>query len=363
MLLQTLLIYILLTVLLYVAAKQSVQRNTFVFVAAAVFCYALIFGLRSGVGVDFWGYQGWYNDAILGLNTYDHIEPGFKFLLNTSASLRLPFSFFLFLIAFMQLILVFASVRKFKSVYKALAITFMLGCVWLTYANGLRQQLAFCVFAYSLQFVADRKMLKYYIGVGVASLFHTSAVILVLIYPLFALKEDYFKRVWVQFVLLAVALAVSQLSLASGAMRSLDGLGKLLGYDVYFKEEFELTEKVRIGIGFFINLLIDVVFIFTSTKVKAFYNTRYVMILYSLFFIGVLWYYVFLDSLLLQRINYYFIGFKYIYAAFAINALVKCRDIKYLVIYLLYFAVFAATMYRMEDNTALFMFNWQNSLL
>ena len=26
-------------------------------------------------------------------------------------------------------------------------------------------------------------------------------------------------------------------------------------------------------------------------------------------------------------------------------------------------AVFAATMYRMEDNTALFMFNWQNSLV
>lgn len=363
MVLQTLLLYILLTVLLYIAAKQSFQRNTFVFVAAAVFCYAVIFGLRSGVGVDFWGYKGWYNDAMLGLNTYDHIEPGFKFLLNASAALRLPFSFFLFLIAFLQLILVFAALSKFKSVYKALAITFMLGCVWLTYANGLRQQLAFCIFAYSLQFVADRKLFKYFICVVLASLFHTSAVILVLIYPLFAFKEDYFKRIWVQFGLLTAALVISQYSLASDAMRSLEGLGKLLGYDVYFKEEFELTEKVRIGLGFYINLLIDIVLVFTSTKVKKFYNNRYVMILYSLFFIGVLWYYVFLDSLLLQRINYYFIGFKYIYAAFAINALVKSRDLKYLVICLLYFAVFVATMYRMEDNTALFMFNWQNSLL
>lgn len=362
MVLQTLLIYILLTVLLYVAARQSVQRNTFVFIAGAVFCYAVIFGLRSGVGVDFWGYQGWYNDAMLGLNTYDHVEPGFKMLLDLSASMRLPFSFFLFLIAFLQLILVFAALSRFKSVYKALAITFMLGCVWLTYANGLRQQLAFSIFAFSLQYLADRKMLKYFIGVGIATLFHTSAILLFLIYPLFAIKEDYFKRIWVQLALLASALVISQLSLASDAMQSLEGLGKLLGYDVYFRDEFELTEKVRIGIGFYINLLIDIVLIFTSTKVKSFYNNRYVLILYSLFFIGVLWHYVFLDSLLLQRINYYFLGFKYIYAAFAITALVKCKDLKYLVICLLYFTVFAATMYRMEDNTALFMFNWQNSL-
>ena len=91
--LQTILIYLFLLLALYLGSSYTVQKKSSFFLILALLIYAVIFGLRSGVGVDFWGYQGWYNDAMLGLNTYDHVEPGFKMLLDLSASMRMPFSF------------------------------------------------------------------------------------------------------------------------------------------------------------------------------------------------------------------------------------------------------------------------------
>lgn len=363
MVIQTLAIYVFITLLLYIAARYSEEKNTFFFITAAVAIYAVIFGLRSGVGMDFWSYKRWYDDALLGVTGYDHIEPGFRLMMSACASVRLPFSFFLGLVAFLQLILIFLSVRKFKESYPFLALVFMLGGIWLSYANGLRQQLAFCIFAYSIQFIADRKWFRYYICIVVAMLFHTSAVILVPLYPFYVFRDSWFRRPGVQFALLFAVLLVSGSSVARYVSVYVDTIAGYLGYDIYFNDDFELTHTVSRGLGYWINLSLSICLISFGKEVKEYYDNRLVSIMYDLFYFGVLWRYLFIDSLIFSRVNYYFSGFEYIYAALALAALWPKANMKKVVLLSLYGMVFIAIMFRMRTNTAFFMFNWQNVLL
>ena len=360
---QTLTVYGFLTVSLWTAARYSAARKTGFFLICAVAVYAVVFGLRSGVGMDYYSYQRWYDDASLGIQSYAHLEPGFRLLMNACASMHLPFSFFLGLIAFIQLYLVFRSVRPFDEAWPFLALTFMLGGIWLSYANGLRQQLSFCIFAYSLRYIAGRRWLKYYLCVAIAMLFHDSAVILLLVYPFYVFRNEWFKRRWLQLALLAAVLAFSNLSLAEYMSGRLDALAGFLGYDIYFNDSFELTQTVRRGLGYWINLAVSVCLILWSGDVKRHFGDRLVYVMYDLFYFGVLWRYLFIDSIVFSRVNYYFGGFEYIYAALTLAALWNERDMRKFLLLALYGMVFIALMYRMNTNTALFMFNWQNAVI
>ena len=360
MVIQTLLVYFFITVILYWGSKTAERRNEFMPVVIAVLAYSIFFGLRSGVGVDFWGYKEWFDFSAAGFGSYKDMEPGFNMLINFCVECGLPFPVFLTIIAFCQLLLVYLSIKPYKPVYPMLALTFMLGCVWLTYANGLRQQLAFCVFAYSLQFISQKSWVKYYIGVLIACSFHTSAVLLVIFYPLFAFSQEWFKRIPIQLLLLSIALVLSSMSLVTDLIEPVEQLADVMGYGHYFDSEHsQFSHEVKIGIGFFINLFLVVFLIYNSNVVKKFYNHSFVNIIYDLFMIGVLWQYIFIDSMLFGRINYYMLGFQYIWGAFSLFALSKMRRNQYYIILGLYLLVFIATLYRMNDNTALFMFYWQ----
>lgn len=360
---QTLAVYGFLTISLWTSARYSTEKRNMFFLICAVALYAVLFGLRSGVGMDYYSYQRWYDDAVLGIGSYVHLEPGFRLLIDACASMHLPFSFFLGLIAFAQLFLVFRSVRPYDEVWPFLALTFMLGGIWLTYANALRQQLAFCIFAYSLRFIADRRWLKYYICIAVAMLFHNSAFILLFVYPFYMFRNEWFRRTRLQLAILVAVLVFSNLSLAEYMSGRLDAAAAFLGYDIYFSDGFELTQTVQRGLGYWINLAVSICLILWSREVKLHFNDRLVNVIYDLFYFGVLWRYLFIDSIVFSRVNYYFGGLEYIYAALTLSALWNRSDMRKVVLLALYGMVFIAIMFRMQTNTALFMFNWQNALI
>ena len=156
--LQTYIVYILLFLMMFFCAKLSSERKEWVWLCFAIFIYSVIFGMRYGVGVDHLAYLEDYQRATFALdNPNDDTEVGFKFIRNFFATRGFHYTIYFSLIAFLQLWLIFKVVKKSRSIYPYLVLTFFLGCIWLTYANGLRQQLAFCIFAYSLLFIEDKK--------------------------------------------------------------------------------------------------------------------------------------------------------------------------------------------------------------
>ena len=135
---QTLLVYILLSIFVvffcYVSAKQ--KREKWMYIAIAI--YALVFGFRYGVGVDFISYKEIYECILAGRPSYYEFEPGFMFFIYLLTDMGFPSEIFFMLIAFFQIFFVFKGIDN-KDIYPYLAFTFMAGCVWLTYSNGLRQ--------------------------------------------------------------------------------------------------------------------------------------------------------------------------------------------------------------------------------
>lgn len=331
--------------------------------------------MRYGVGVDHLSYMAEYQRITLGLsNRFDDTETGFRFIRDTLAQWDVHSAIYFGLIAFIQLWLVFKAVKSDKFIYPYLVISFFLGCIWLTYANGLRQQLAFGLFAYSLLFVDSKKLLPlHYILLLLAVSMHQSAVILFILAPLLRKKWDWFTNIKVQYLLLAVAIIIGRLpQIESWLIATEDNMGILegyleeTGYDQYYSYndgENIFRDKGTTGIGYFIEMAINIVLIWFCNATKQFNkNDKLVSYIYNFTYLGILLHYAFIASPVIARVNYYFYGFAYVFGAYTLHYLYNRHRKMFWVLLGLYMLTFIGTMYRMHDNTSAFYFFWQRDL-
>lgn len=333
-------------------------------VVAAISIYALVFGCRYGVGSDFFSYLEIYKSANGGYLAYSDIEAGFFYLMKLLSSCDLHYTYFFGIVAFLQLYLVFKSVKPYYFLYPFLAFTFMFGAEWLKYANGLRQVLAFCLFVFSFKFIVERKIVLHYLCILAACLFHRSVLLLIPVYPLLYLRKEWFSNVKIQLLLLAGSLILMNVSIVHGFLDYIEAGIDILQYSDYLQNQYDelIAREVNLGAGFYIILFINIINIYFSRQVKEKYKNTIFPLIYNLYFIGICWNYLFIDSQLLGRINYYFYGFAYIAAAFTMAYLFYERKKSFLVVVGLYILLFAGIMYRMDINTARFVFNWQTDL-
>lgn len=373
--LQTYIVYTLLFLVMFFCAKLSSERKEWVWLCFAIFIYSVIFGMRYGVGVDHLAYLEDYQRATFALdNPNDDTEVGFKFIRNFFATRGFHYTIYFSIIAFLQLWLIFKVVKKSRSIYPYLVLTFFLGCIWLTYANGLRQQLAFCIFAYSLLFIEDKKTLPiHYALLFLALSMHNSAALLFFITPILLIKTNWFSNIKWQYILLFISITIGHMPQMEGWLMSLDGnLGVLEYYleETRYNEYFEyddgdtvFKEKGAVGIGYYVELFCNLMIIWFSNVVKRYNsNKKIVTYMYNFTFIGMCLHYAFIASPIISRINYYFYGFSFILGAFTLHYLYNNNKKAFYILLGLYLLTFIGTLYRMHDNTSAFYFFWQNNL-
>ena len=330
--------------------------------------------MRYGVGVDHLSYMTEYQRvSSTSIVLYDDTESGFRFIRDTLAQGGAHVAIYFGLIAFLQLWLVFKAVKSDRVIYPYLVISFFLGCIWLTYANGLRQQLAFCIFAYSLLFVNKKLLPLHYILIILAVSMHQSAVLLLVIAPLLMIKKDWFTNTKIQYMLFATAIIVGQLPQieswlvnSEGQLTFLGGFLEETGYDGYYeyKDGEAIFKEVGTGgIGYYIELIINIILIRFCNDIKLFNkDNKLVTYMYNLAFIGILSHYLFISSPALSRINYYFYGFAFIFGAYALHYLYEKHKSMFYTLLSLYILTFIGTMYKMFDNTSAFYFLWQSDI-
>lgn len=341
--------------------KHTVSWTDIIIIA---FIYSVIFGLRYDVGADYLSYFESYRSVSISsynINYYNY-EVGFRSMILFLTSLNIHYAWFFGIVAFLQLFLILGSVRTYHKVYQYLIFTFMIGCVWLSFANGLRQELAFCCFAMALSFVEKKQYYWYYALIVLAISVHKTAILLVLFYPLLRCKLEWLKNKKIQILLLSSAVIIGNIGIIQDYIAYLENYATFLGYGDYFQDRYSdimFSNVERKGIGYYVLLITNIILIWYSPKYKHFYNSNFIYYIYNLYFVGVLMNYAFEGSQLFQRINYYFYGFNFIVGAFALFY-TKQKNIKiYRVLFAMYILTFIATMYRMEENTALFRFYWQ----
>jgi len=379
---QTLLIYILLLIVMVymtsLSATYNEKEGTYAFrnffngpVLLTIILFSVIFGMRYNVGVDHLSYMKDYEELRLYNNISDkRTEPAFNLISDIFSGLSLHYTFFFAFLAFLQISFMFLAFRKYRDVLPFVMLTFMLECVFLTFMNVMRQEIAFCIFMCSLEFIRSKKPLPYFLLITLAFLFHKSAILLYPVYFFFQRKDFYFKNIKLELILLTGALLIMLINVFGEIFASMDILMNILGYNKYIDAVnmdnsllFSLNRER--GLGFYLVLLLDIILISNSNQVKDYFKGTLFPMIYDLYFIGVIYGYITNGSIILSRPNYYFAGFEFIVTAFSMlyyfRKMMESTKNRWLFFTLLgiNLMIFAAYMFRMKDNMALFTFFWQ----
>lgn len=162
-----------------------------------------ISGLRFNVGTDYQHYNVVYNLLLNGEASY--VEVGFKIL-------NFPFFIFgesgfyvlIFVVSTFILMSIDFFIKQFiDNRYYFLAWFFVLasGMVFSSY-NAVRQYIAIAIFIFSIQSILKKRIYHYIFYTLLACLFHSSAIVLIMMLPVFFIEKKHSKKVDTLYVVL-----------------------------------------------------------------------------------------------------------------------------------------------------------------
>jgi hypothetical protein len=155
--------------------------------------------------------------------------------------------------------------------------------------NGIRQMLAATMFVYSIQFIQNRQFWKYVATIIVASLFHTSAIVLLIFYII--PQKDYFKNRVFTFSLVVLSLFLGMTNTWTSNLNNLGTYLDFLGYEkISNRLDFLIEEEqIRVfGPRRIVLILITLITFWFQPKLKDYFKNTYFLTYYNLMIIGFL---------------------------------------------------------------------------
>ncbi|EPH13402.1 hypothetical protein HMPREF9713_00731 [Myroides odoratimimus CCUG 12700] len=329
--------------------------------------FAIVFGMRFDVGTDHLNY-------LIGYLNNDYVskgEPFFNLLSSIGWYLNLHYATYFGIIAFLQITFFLYAFKEEKYLYPFLVFFLFTNGEWLSWMNIIRQSLAICIWIHSLKFIEDKRFLKYFLGCFVAYLFHNSAIILVVLYPILKSDKVYFKSIKLQLTLLGCAFIFRELftSILYKIEPLIESYSAVIGGGVYKGYNVEtlnnsFIESNGTGLVYLLRIIINVIVISYSKKLRYFFNSRRFNIFYFLFFIGLITFYMFPIGLIsVTRPFRYFYIFQSIMYAYFLYYLYKTRlrntklsnvnTILYLLLIIVFICVFLVSIISANDDSHL----------
>lgn len=347
MLIQSLLVYSLLIMTMMLCAiiassegKKKLTENNLTTklsfwrfeVIFPLLLFALVFGMRYDVGVDYLNYLNGYLSKIqVGKN-----EPLFYLLSEIGWKFNLHYVVYFTAIAFIQIFFFFYAFKDERFLFPFLVFFLFTDGFWSFWMNGMRQAIAICIWIYSLKHIVEKKPLKYMIWGIVAFLFHRSAIVLLIFYPILQNGKQYFKNVKLQLILILISFVIKNIffdvimKLESMIMLYTNLLGAEM-YENYNLDKLLLSfsDNAGTGVAFLFKLFLNIIIILNSKKLFTFYNNRKFNVVYFFFFLGLLTRYMFPENAIsFTRPFQYFYIFQTIMYAYFSYYLFKIRNKK-----------------------------------
>lgn len=348
----------------YLKNEKFLQPEVFFLIAAFTF----VFGCRWGVGVDYFHYLFAYEYKADG-----HFEFLFKKISELLRFFKAPFPVFFSVWAFIQITLLYYALKNYRFIFPFFAFFLICSPTFLSLANVIRQQLAACIFLVSLQFIEKRQPVYFYLCVLLAFCFHRSSILLVVIYPLFRYKADWFSNEAVQIFLYIIALYLgSHYQLVSTYIEApfrwfASNLGfSRYGYNILNIDSLNNRAQFgrKTGMGIYVSLFRTIPIILLSKDLKRYFNSRFFDMIYTGWFISVTGGLIFGKSIVLYRPFVFFVDFQPLLWSFVVYyALKKQKPVYYLygiLFILLHVVLFLNIVSYGEVNTSAYTFFWQN---
>ena len=373
---ESIVVYSLLTLFMCYGAyrSQGTGRLAKLWEWIPIILFTLVFGLRYGVGMDYNNYVVIYEGtsiytSLSEILEHERYEPAFSILLYIFHLFNAPVYWLFSFIAFLQIFLLYKTFENEKKVLLFIYLTLILtGFCMYNFMNILRHEVAFCFFLYSLKYVKNNQLLKYWICCLLALSFHHSALILFPLYFIWIKRKSLFNNSVIELTLVIICFLTSLLAQWQNILHLFDNVIVLLGYGDYIDIAGDMTINRKIGITRLFNLFINCLIILNSKKIKEYFKGGLVDIIYDLFVIGVCLGYIALGSMMMQRMFVYFTHTQFIMLAYALCYFYETRRqnyqqlFKYLAIVLFIFISYSSFIYHCEDNIGAYVFYFQTDM-
>lgn len=283
--------------------------------------FAIVFGMRYDVGVDHLSYLENYIWQI----DNPKFELIFSWITKICRSLNFHYSIYFAILAFIQVFFFFYAFKDERYLFPFLVLFLFANGEWLNWMNIIRQSIAMCIWIYSIKFIEKKKFWLYLFWCIIAFFFHRSAIILIIFYPILRNGKDYFKSIPLQLLLLAAAFAIKNIffDIILKFSSIVDFYISLLGTNIYeygynidrLLESF--GEQKGTGVAYIFKIIVNVIIILYSTKLKKFFNSKRFNIIYFFYFFGLITLYMFpIGAISFTRPFRYFYIFQTIMLAY-----------------------------------------------
>lgn len=258
--------------------------------------FAIVFGMRYDVGVDYLNYlEGYLWREHVGKN-----DLLFDLLSIIGWKLNLHFVVYFSIIAFIQVFFFFYAFKDERYLFPFLVFFLFTNGDWIFWMNVIRQALALCIWIFSLKYIEKKQVWKYLFWGSAAFFFHKSAIILFIFYPILRSGRDYFKSIRFQLLLISAAF-IFQFLFSNIIIRFeplIEYYMNLLGGDLYRSYSMDslmdsYKEHGGTGLVYIFRIVLNVFVVLFSSKLKYFYNSKRFNIIYFFFIIGILTLYMF----------------------------------------------------------------------
>ncbi len=224
-------------------------------------------GLRFRVGTD---YMAYYRTRVTEWQTVrDYLihfrEPGIRLLSKISTMVLDDGSTLIFICSIITIGIYSLMIYRYSPMYLVSVLIFLFLGDWTGSFNGIRQYLAAAVLFGGHRFILKRRCVPYLLTVLLATMFHKSAIVMILPYFLFARKPDF-----TQFAILAAGALIIRFSYEIVGNLIELFKGTIIDWsDAYMTRD---VNPLRIAVGF-----VPVILFFSScdrekmTRTQAFY--------------------------------------------------------------------------------------------
>jgi len=316
----------------YVSPNGQIRQKTFwkFEIIFPLLLFAIIFGMRYNVGVDHLSY-------LEGYLWREHVGKGellFNLLSEIGWKMNLHYVIYFGIIAFIQVFFFFYAFKDERFLFPFLVFFLFTNGDWMFWMNGIRQALAMCIWIFSIRYIEDKKFWKYLFWCIVAFLFHRSAIVLIIFYPILKNGKDYFKSILLQLILFAGAFVFREIF--SQVIMRIEAIitfysNIIGGEELYSSYDMEglinsFREPQGTGLAHLFQIILNVGIILYSKKLKLFYNNKRFNIIYFFFFIGLVTLYMFpVGTISITRPFRYFYIFQTITYAYFLFFLYKTK--------------------------------------
>jgi hypothetical protein len=191
--------------------------------------------------------------------------------------------------------------------------------------NIIRQSLAMCIWIYALKYIEKKNFWMYLILCAFAFLFHRSAIVLIIFYPILRNGKDYFKNIPLQLLVFIAAFVIKNFffDIIMKFSSIVDFYISLLGKDMY-ENSYNVNQLLMsfgelkgTGMAYRFIIIVNIIIILYSKKLKNFFNSKRFNIIYFFYFFGLITFYMFpLGAIALTRPFRYFHVFQTIMLAY-----------------------------------------------